>query len=196
MNEIVFPAGILQPPFFYLDADDAVNYGAIGMVIGHEITHGFDDQGRKYDKNGNLNDWWTEEDARRFDERAQILVQQYNEFMVLDTVRADGDLTLGENIADLGGLNIAYQAFHNGSNQKEPIDGFTPDQRFFLSYAHLWAGNVRDKEILRLTREDVHSLGRYRVLGPLRNMPEFHEAFNVEEGDYMYLPEDKRAIIW
>ena len=196
MNEIAFPAAILQPPFFYLDADDAVNYGAIGVVIGHEITHGFDDQGRKYDKEGNLNDWWTQEDARRFDERAQVLVDQYNQFMVLDTIPADGKLTLGENIADLGGLNISYQAFHNASNQKDPIDGFTPDQRFFLSYAHVWAGNVRDKEILRLTKEDVHSLGRYRVLGPLRNMPQFHAAFNVKEGDYMYLPEDKRADIW
>ncbi len=196
MNEIAFPAAILQPPFFYLNADDAVNYGAIGVVIGHEITHGFDDQGRKYDKEGNLNDWWTEEDARRFDERAQVLVDQYNEFLVLDTVRADGQLTLGENIADLGGLNIAYQAFQNASNQKDSIDGFTPDQRFFLSYAHVWAGNVRDKEILRLTKEDVHSLGRYRVLGPLRNIPQFHAAFEVSEGDYMYLPKEKRADIW
>lgn len=196
MNEIAFPAAILQPPFFYLDADDAVNYGAIGVVIGHEITHGFDDQGRKYDKEGNLNEWWTEEDAKRFDDRAQVLVEQYNDFMVLDSVRADGSLTLGENIADLGGLNISYQAFHNADNQKDPIDGFTPDQRFFLSYAHVWAGNVRDKEILRLTKEDVHSLGRYRVLGPLRNMPEFHAAFDVGEGDYMFLPEDKRAVIW
>ncbi len=196
MNEIAFPAAILQPPFFYLDADDAVNYGAIGVVIGHEITHGFDDQGRKYDKDGNLNDWWTEEDARRFDERAQVLVDQYNEFFVLDTMRADGKLTLGENIADLGGLNIAYQAFHNGSNQKKSIDCLTPDQRFFLAYAHLWAGNVRDKEILRLTKEDVHSLGRFRVLGPLRNMPQFHEAFDVNEGDYMFLPKENRADIW
>ncbi len=196
MNEIAFPAAILQPPFFYLDADDAVNYGAIGVVIGHEITHGFDDQGRKYDKEGNLNDWWTEEDARRFDERAQVLVDQYNEFFVLDTMRADGKLTLGENIADLGGLNISWQAFQNAGGQKETIDGFTPEQRFFLSYAHVWAGNVRDKEILRLTKEDVHSLGRFRVLGPLRNMPQFHTAFDVNEGDYMFLPEEERADIW
>lgn len=196
MNEIVFPAAILQPPFFYLHADDAVNYGAIGVVIGHEITHGFDDQGRKYDQNGNLNDWWTNEDGVRFDERAAVLVKQYNQFIVSDTVHADGKLTLGENIADLGGLNISLQAFHNGSNQSGTIDGFNPDQRFFLSYAHLWASNVRDKELLRLTKEDVHSLGRFRVLGPLRNMPEFYAAFDVNEGDYMYIPENERAIIW
>lgn len=196
MNEIVFPAAILQPPFFYLDADDAVNYGAIGVVIGHEISHGFDDQGRKYDKDGNLNDWWTEEDGKRFNERTQVLVDQFNQFVVLDSVRADGQLTLGENIADLGGLNIALTAFRKGSSQTESIDGFTPEQRFFLAYAHLWASNVRDKELLRLTKEDVHSLGRYRVLGPLRNMPEFHTAFNIKADDYMYLAPDQRAVIW
>lgn len=196
MNEIAFPAAILQPPFFYLNADDAVNYGAIGVVIGHEITHGFDDQGRKYDKYGNLNDWWSIEDGERFNERAQVLIDQYNQFMVLDTVPADGKLTLGENIADLGGLNIALTAFRNAGKQTEPIDGFTPEQRFFLAYAHLWASNVRDKEILRLTKEDVHSLGRFRVLGPLRNMPEFHAAFDVKEGNYMYLAPDARAVIW
>ena len=196
MNEIVFPAAILQPPFFYLNSDDAVNYGAIGVVIGHEITHGFDDQGRKYDKEGNLNDWWTEDDSKRFEERTKILAKQYDQFVVLDTVHADGNLTLGENIADLGGLNIAYQAYHLASKETEPIDGFTPDQRFYLAYAHLWASNVRDKEILRLTKEDVHSLGRFRVLGPLRNLPAFYKAFNIKEGDYMYLPENERAVIW
>lgn len=196
MNEVVFPAAILQPPFFYLKADDAVNYGAIGVVIGHEISHGFDDQGRKYDKNGNLNDWWTEEDGKRFDERAAILGNQYDQYIVLDSVHADGSLTMGENIADLGGLNIAFTAFHNASTETEPIDGFTPDQRFFLAYAHLWANNIRDKEKLRLTKEDVHSLGRYRVLGPLRNLPEFHNAFDIKEGDYMFLPENERAVIW
>jgi putative endopeptidase len=196
MNEIVFPAAILQPPFFYLDADDAVNYGAIGVVIGHEITHGFDDQGRKYDKDGNLNDWWTEEDGKRFEEHTKILVNQYNAFTVLDTIHADGSLSLGENIADLGGLNISYQAYKLASKETKPIDGFTPDQRFYLAYAHLWASNVRDKEILRLTKEDVHSLGRFRVLGPLRNVPNFQKAFNIKEGDYMYLPENERAVIW
>ncbi len=196
MNEIVFPAGILQPPFFYLDADDAVNYGAIGMVIGHEITHGFDDQGRKYDKDGNLNDWWTEEDAARFDERAQILVDQYNQFVVLDTVMANGELTLGENIADLGGLNIAYQAFQNAGKKAGNIGGFTPEQRFFLAYAHVWANHTREREMLRLTQEGVHSLGHFRVNGPLRNMPEFHHAFGVRDGDFMYLSDDERAMIW
>jgi putative endopeptidase len=196
MNEIVFPAAILQPPFFYLDADDAVNYGAIGVVIGHEITHGFDDQGRKYDKDGNMNDWWTEEDGKRFEERAKVLSDQYDAFVVLDTIHANGKLSLGENIADLGGLNISYQAYRMAGNDTEPIDGFTPDQRFYLAYAHLWASNIRDKEILRLTKEDVHSLGRFRVLGPLRNLPNFYKAFNIKEGDYMYLTENERAVIW
>jgi putative endopeptidase len=198
MNEMVFPAAILQPPFFYMDADDAVNYGAIGMVISHEMTHGFDDQGRQYDKDGNLNDWWTEEDAKRFKERTQVLVDQFNGFTVLDTIQADGELTLGENIADLGGLNISYTAFMKTMEGKEKqlISGFTPEQRFFLAYAHVWAQNIRDKEILRRTKEDVHSLGYWRVNGPLPNMPEFHAAFDIKEGDKMYLPEDKRAVIW
>jgi putative endopeptidase len=197
LNEIVFPAAILQPPFFYLNADDAVNYGAIGVVIGHEMTHGFDDQGRQYDKNGNLTDWWTSRDAERFNERTAVLVHQYDQFTVLDTVKADGKLTLGENIADLGGLNIAYQALsHVLKGDEKAIDGFTPQQRFFLAYAHLWAQNIRDKEILRRTKEDVHSLGRFRVLGPLRNLPAFYAAFDVKEGDFMYLPENERAVIW
>jgi putative endopeptidase len=196
LNEIVFPAAILQPPFFYLDADDAVNYGAIGVVIGHEITHGFDDKGRKYDKDGNLNDWWSEDDGKRFEERAKVLADQYDKFIVLDTVHANGSLSMGENIADLGGLNISYQAYKLASNDTEMIDGFTPDQRYYLSYAHLWASNIRDKEKLRLTKEDVHSLGRFRVLGPLRNVPNFYKAFNINEGDYMYLPETERAVIW
>ncbi|MBL7972425.1 MAG: M13 family metallopeptidase [Prolixibacteraceae bacterium] len=197
MNEIVFPAAILQPPFFFMDGDDAVNYGAIGVVIGHEMTHGFDDQGRQYDKVGNLADWWTAEDARLFGERTKVLVDQFNNYTVLDTLKADGELSLGENIADLGGLNVAYHALKKvQTGDEKPIDGFTPDQRFFLAYAHLWAQNIRDKEIIRRTKEDVHSLGRFRVLGPLRNMPEFHQAFNVKEGDYMYLGEADRAMIW
>jgi putative endopeptidase len=196
-NEIVFPAAILQPPFFYMTGDDAINYGAIGVVIGHEMTHGFDDQGRQYDKNGNLNDWWTEEDAKLFNSRTAILAEQFNQFSVLDTVKADGRLTLGENIADLGGLNIAFQAFQKEKTGKEkPIDGYTPEQRFFLAYAHLWAQNIRDEEIIKRTKTDVHSLGRFRVNGPLRNMPEFHSAFQVMEGDAMYLAEDQRAVIW
>lgn len=197
MNEIVFPAAILQPPFFYLDGDDAVNYGAIGVVIGHEMTHGFDDQGRLYDKVGNLSEWWTADDAKLFGERTKVLVNQFNNYTVLDTLKANGELSLGENIADLGGLNISYTALKKVLTGKEqPIDGFTPDQRFFLAYAHLWAQNIRDKEIVRRTKEDVHSLGRLRVIGPLRNMPEFHNAFQIKEGDYMFLKEADRAVIW
>ncbi|HEX7583213.1 MAG TPA: M13 family metallopeptidase, partial [Prolixibacteraceae bacterium] len=197
MNEIVFPAAILQPPFFFKDGDNAVNYGAIGVVIGHEMTHGFDDQGRKYDKVGNLADWWTADDAKKFGERTKVLVNQFNNFTVLDTMKANGELCLGENIADLGGLNIAFNAMKKASTGNEkPIDGFTPDQRFFLAYGHLWAQNIRDKEIVRRTKDDVHSLGRFRVIGPLRNLPEFYKAFNVKEGDYMYLKETDRAVIW
>ena len=197
MNEIVFPAAILQPPFFYLEGDNAVNYGAIGVVIGHEMTHGFDDQGRQYDKVGNLTDWWTTEDSKLFNERTKVLANQFSNFTVLDTLKANGDLSLGENIADLGGLNIAYYALQKVlTGNEKPIDGFNPDQRFFLAYAHIWAQNIRDKEIIRRTKEDVHSLGRFRVVGPLRNMPEFHKAFNIKEGDYMSLKESDRAVIW
>lgn len=197
MNEIVFPAAILQPPFFFMNGDDAVNYGAIGVVIGHEMTHGFDDQGRQYDKVGNLTDWWTAKDAKLFGERTKVLVNQFSNFTVLDTLKANGELCLGENIADLGGLNVAYNALQKVlTGNEKPIDGFTPDQRFYLAYAHLWAQNIRDKEIVRLTNEDVHSLGRFRVLGPLRNLPEFYKAFDVKEGDYMYLKEADRAVIW
>ena len=195
-NEIVFPAAILQPPFFFKDGDDAVNYGAIGVVIGHEMTHGFDDQGRKFDKEGNLTDLWTAEDSQRFDERTKVLVNQFNSFVVLDSIHADGQLCLGENIADLGGLNVAHQAFLNANKQTEAIDGFTPEQRFYLAYAHVWGQNTRDKEILRRTKEDVHSLGRFRVLGPLQNLPEFYAAFDVKPGQSMYLEPDKRAKIW
>jgi len=196
-NEIVFPAAILQPPFFFKDGDDAVNYGAIGVVIGHEMTHGFDDQGRLYDKTGNLSDWWTSDDAKRFGERTKILADQFNHFTVIDTMKANGELCLGENIADLGGLNIAHHALKKVLNgQEKPIDGYTPDQRFFLAYGHLWAQNIRDKEIVRRTREDAHSLGRFRVIGPLRNLPAFYNAFGVKEGDYMFLKEADRAVIW
>ncbi len=199
MNEIVFPAAILQPPFFYLNADDAVNYGAIGVVIGHEMTHGFDDQGRRYDKDGNLTDWWTKADAKRFEKRTKVLVNQFNNFVVLDTVHADGELTLGENIADLGGLNISFQAFKKAqveNPQTGKVDGFTPEQRFFLAYAKVWAQNIRDEEILRRTKEDVHSLGKFRVNGPLPNVATFYEAFDIKPGDKMYIPEQKRATIW
>lgn len=199
MNEICFPAAILQPPFFYLEGDDAVNYGAIGVVIGHEMTHGFDDQGRLYDRVGNLSSWWTDEDSKRFTERTDVLVNQFNQFDVAPGMKADGRFTLGENIADLGGLNIAFTAVQEAWKNQAPaekLEGFTPRQRFFLGYAHLWAQNVTEKEILRRTKTDPHSLGRLRVIGPLRNMPEFHAAFSVTEGSAMFLPEGERAKIW
>ena len=196
MNEIVFPAAILQPPFFFLKGDDAVNYGAIGVVIGHEMTHGFDDEGRKFDKDGNLTDWWSAEDSKLFDERTKVLVEQFNSYVVLDSIHADGTLSLGENIADLGGLNISFQAFKLANNDSKPINGFTPNQRFYLAYSHVWAQNIRDKEILRRTKEDPHSLGKLRVIGPLKNIPEFYEAFNVKPGQQMFLEEAQRAKIW
>ncbi|MCP9612167.1 M13 family metallopeptidase [Coprobacter tertius] len=196
-NEICFPAGILQPPFFYFDADDAVNYGAIGVVIGHEMTHGFDDQGRQYDKDGNLKDWWTAEDARQFNLRADKLADQYSSIIVVDTVHANGRFTLGENIADQGGLRVAYTAFKNAQkNNTEKIDGFTPDQRFYLAYAALWAMNIRDAEILRLTKIDPHSLGKWRVDMALKNIDTFYKAFDITPGDAMYLDPEKRVVIW
>ncbi|MDR1023860.1 MAG: M13 family metallopeptidase [Prevotellaceae bacterium] len=197
-NEICFPAGILQPPFFNKDADDAVNYGAIGVVIGHEMTHGFDDQGRKYDAKGNLQDWWTATDSKQFDERAQVLVEHFNRIEVLPGLNADGKFTLGENIADFGGLQVAYEALQKASVGKaeEKIDGFTPAQRFFVAYATLWAGNIRDKEVERLTKIDVHSLGRWRVNGTLPHVNTFVQAFGIQPGDAMYIAPEKRANIW
>lgn len=197
-NEICFPAGILQPPFFSKDADDAVNYGAIGVVIGHEMTHGFDDQGRKYDAKGNLNDWWTATDSRQFEERAQTLVEHFNRIEVLPGLNADGKFTLGENIADFGGLQVAYVALQKALAGKplEKIDGFTPAQRFFIAYATLWASNIRDKEVERLTKMDVHSLGKWRVNGTLPHVEAFVQAFGVQPGDGMYLEPQKRANIW
>jgi len=197
-NEICFPAGILQPPFFYANGDDAINYGAIGVVIGHEMTHGFDDQGRKFDKEGNMFDWWTAEDAARFDERSKVLVNYFDSIRVLGDVRANGTYTLGENIADHGGLQISYNAFiktKQGGSSK-PIDGYTPQQRFFLAYANVWAGNIRDEEILRLTKLDVHSLGKWRVNGALPHINAWYEAFNIGEDSPMFLPVDQRASIW
>ena len=197
-NEICFPAGILQPPFFYMDADDAVNYGGIGVVIGHEMTHGFDDQGRQYDKDGNLKDWWTAEDAKQFNLRADKLADQYSSIIVLDTVHANGRFTLGENIADHGGLRVSYTAFKNATKGQDlkPIDGFTPDQRFYLAYAGLWAQNIRDEEILRLTKIDPHSLGKWRVNAALRNLESFFQAFGITEKDSMYMKPEDRVTIW
>jgi putative endopeptidase len=198
-NEIVFPAAILQPPFFYNYGDDAVNYGAIGVVIGHEMTHGFDDQGRQYDKKGNMNDWWLPADAENFKQRTQVLVDRFDSFTVLDTIKANGSLTLGENIADLGGLNISYQAYKmsmEGKPEPQKLDSFTDDQRFFLSYGRIWAQSIRNEEKLRLTKEDVHSLGKWRVNGPLPCLQAFVDAFNIKPDNEMYLAPEKRAVIW
>lgn len=197
-NEICFPAGILQAPFFDPEADDAVNYGAIGVVIGHEMTHGFDDQGRQFDKDGNFADWWTAADAEAFNALADKLVAQFDSIEVAPGTKANGRLTLGENIADQGGLRVAYTAYHNalGDNEGEVIDGFTPDQRFYLAYANVWAGNIRDAEILQRTTSDPHSLGRWRVDATLRNIAPFYTAFGITEGQPMFMPEAERVVIW
>jgi putative endopeptidase len=198
MNEIVFPAAILQPPFFNQEADDAVNYGAMGAVIGHEITHGFDDKGRMFDAVGNLRIWWKNEDEKKFKERAQKIINQYSDYEVLDSVFINGELTQGENIADLGGLTVAYTAFMKTDQYKEgkKIDGFTPSQRFFLSWAQVWRNNIRDENLRVRIKTDPHSPGKYRILGPLSNMPQFYEAFGVKPGDGMYRKEDVRVKIW
>ncbi len=197
-NEIVFPAAILQPPFFNNDADDAVNYGAIGVVIGHEMTHGFDDQGRKYDKDGNLNDWWTEKDAELFGKETELLINQYDNYTILDSLHVDGKLTLGENIADLGGLNISYNALQKAYNGQTPdeIDGFSSDQRFFLGYAQVWRQNIRDKELTKRLKTDVHSPGDARVNIPPFSLDVFIKAFGISENDRLYIPVKKRACIW
>ena len=197
MNEIVFPAAILQPPFFNMDADDAVNYGGIGVVIGHEMTHGFDDQGCKYDEKGNLNNWWTEEDATKFAERTAQLVKLFDEFNVRG-YQINGQLTLGENIADLGGLNIAWDAYQMTDEAKanQSIDGFTPAQRFFISYGTIWRNNSRDKYIERQVLTDVHSPAEARVNRTLGSMPHFYEAFDIQPGSKMYIAPEERAAIW
>ena len=200
MNEIVFPAAILQPPFFDADADDAVNYGAIGAVIGHEIGHGFDDQGSKSDGDGNLVDWWTDADRKEFDARAQKLIEQYNAFepLQLPGQKVNGALTIGENIGDLGGLTIAYKAYKRSLDGKEApvIDGLTGDQRFFMGWAQAWRGKIRDAELSRRLATDPHSPAEFRCNGVLRNMPEFYAAFGVKEGDKLWLPPDQRVRIW
>lgn len=199
MNEIVFPAGILQPPFFNMNADDAVNYGGIGVVIGHEMTHGFDDQGRNFDKNGNLTDWWTKEDSEKFTALTQILVDQYSRFIAIDSIHLDGKLTLGENIADYGGLTMSHLAYRKslqGKSEPAKIDGFTAEQRFFLSYGNIWRQIIRDKELMRRVKEDVHSPGNFRVNGALFNIPEFYSAFEINPTDPLFVPVEKRANIW
>ena len=204
-NEICFPAAILQPPFFNMEADEAANYGAIGVVIGHELTHGFDDQGRQYDELGNLNDWWTEEDAKNFDNNKQTLIEAFNNCIALDDpelgkMNGNGELTLGENIADNGGLHVSYLAMQNAMAKKQvnknAMDGFTPEQRFFLAYAAVWASNIRPQAALQLTQMDVHSLGRNRVNVALPQVTEFIEAFGIKEGDGMWLEPEKRVVLW
>ncbi len=198
-NEICFPAGILQPPFFNVDADDAVNYGAIGVVIGHEMTHGFDDQGSNFDVHGNMVNWWTEDDANKFAASTTRLVAQFATNEVAPGVYADGALTLGENIADQGGLAVAFDALRlaqAGKEVAEKIDGFTPAQRFFIAYARLWGQNISEQEILRLTKIDPHSLGRLRVNQALKNIDAFHEAFGTKPGNAMYLAPEERIVVW
>ena len=197
-NEICFPAGILQRPFFDPEADDAFNYGAIGVVIGHEMTHGFDDQGRNYDKNGNMIDWWTASDAENFNKRAQVCVDFFSAIKVLPDLNANGKLTLGENIADHGGLQVSYNAYKNATKDAplKEIDGLTADQRFFLAYAGVWAANITEEEIRNRTKSDPHSLGEWRVNGALPHIDAWYEAFNVKPTDKLYLPADKRVKLW
>jgi putative endopeptidase len=193
-NEVVFPAGILQPPFFYPDADDAVNYGGIGSIIGHEITHGFDDNGSRFDEQGRRRNWWTEADRTEFERRAEVLVEQFSEYRIDDTQSVNGRLTLGENIADLGGLKIAFDAFLASSTSKEDLGGFTPIQRFFLAYATIWRMNYTDEYLRMLVNVDVHAPNPFRANGPLSNFPPFAEAFGIEEGSPMRRSEV--AEIW
>ena len=198
INEIVFPAGILQFPFFDPTADDAINYGGIGMVIGHEMTHGFDDQGSQYDKNGNLKNWWSAQDNEKFKAKTKQVVDLYNGFTVLDSLHVNGALTTGENIADIGGICIAYDAFKMTKQGQDTtkIDGFTPDQRFFISFAQIWRSKEKPEYMRMLINVDPHSPPMYRVNGPLMNFAPFYTAFNVQPGDKMYVPEDKRIKIW
>ena len=197
-NEICFPAGILQVPFFDMTADDAFNYGAIGVVIGHEMTHGFDDQGRQFDKEGNMHDWWKESDGKNFTERTDKYADFFSQINVLPDLKANGRLTLGENLADHGGLQVAYAAFKNATknNPLPVIDGLTADQRFFLAYAGVWAGNITEAEIRNRTKSDPHSLGRWRVNGALPHIDAWYEAFGIKEGDKMYIPKEKRLQLW
>jgi putative endopeptidase len=197
-NEIVFPAGILQPPQFDPRVDDAVNYGAIGMVIGHEISHGFDDEGRKYDAEGNLEDWWTAEDGTKFEALAAKVVAQYDDYVGVDTLRVNGKLTLGENIADLGGLTVAYHAWKRSLKGKPApvIDGWTGEQRFFLGYAQAWRRKIRPESVRQQILTDPHSPARWRVNGPVSNMPEFREAFGCVAGDALVRTGESQIVIW
>ncbi|MBC7615047.1 MAG: M13 family metallopeptidase, partial [Pedobacter sp.] len=198
MNEIVFPAGILQFPFFDPNADDAVNYGGIGAVIGHEMSHGFDDTGSQYDKDGNLKNWWTDEDRAKFNEKTKALGDQFSAYTVVDTIHVLGKLTMGENIGDLGGLNAAYTAFKmtKQGQGNEKIDGFTPDQRFFLSWAQVWRGNILPETAAQLIKTDSHSPGPYRTIGAPVNMDAWYNAFDVKPGDKLYKKPEDRIRLW
>ncbi|MCR4918095.1 MAG: M13 family metallopeptidase [Alphaproteobacteria bacterium] len=195
-NEICFPAGILQPPFFDMEADDAFNYGAIGCTIGHEMTHGFDDEGRNFDKDGNMRDWWTPNDAKGFTARANVMRDFFNGIKITDEVNANGEFTLGENLADYGGVTIAYTAYKNFGTPSETVNGLTPDMRFFIAYGGVWAGNIRDAEVLRLTKVDVHSLARNRVNGILPHIDAWYDAFGIKESDKLYITPEKRVKLW
>jgi putative endopeptidase len=198
-NDITFPAGILQPPFFDPNADDAVNYGGIGGGIGHEMTHGFDDEGRQYDADGNLKDWWTAEDAKKYTESSSLMEQQLNEFVAIDTIHLKGKLMLGEATADLGGLTIAYSAWQKslqGKPAQEKIDGYTPEQRFFLGWAQVWRNNIRPQALKVRLNTDPHPPASFRVNGIFSDMPEFFKAFDVKAGDPMMRTADKRPKIW
>lgn len=197
-NEIVFPAGILQPPFFHKDFDHAINYGGIGAVIGHEFSHGFDDQGSKFDWDGNLNSWWTDEDRSKFDQLAQKLGEQYDSYSPLDSMFVNGQMTMGENIADLGGVTLAYEALQKQyeGNTPEPIDGFTWQQRFFLGWANVWKGNIKEEEMMKRLKSDVHSPAEYRVIGPLVNFEPYYEAFGTCETGAMHKHDSARIVIW
>ena len=197
-NEIAFPAGILQAPYFNPEADAAVNYGAMGAIIGHELTHGFDDQGSQYDAKGDWKEWWTEDDKKRFEELTRALVKQFDQYEPMEGEHINGQLTLGENIADLGGLVIAYDALQE-LQKREPqptLDGFTPNQRFFISFAQSERVNIRPEFLKQKLMIDPHSPGEFRVIGPVSNFDEFYEAFNCSKGDKLYLPKEKRVMIW
>jgi len=199
INEIVFPAGILQPPYFDATADDALNYGAMGSVIGHEMTHGFDDEGRQFDSTGNLANWWSDADLKAFNERSECIVKQFNGFEVEKGLFENGKLVQGESIADLGGLVVAYAAFQKsleGKPRPANIDGFTPGQRFFLGFARGWAENIRPELARLLVSSDPHPLAKFRVNGPLSNMPQFAAAFQCKDGEVMVRPEKDRCVIW
>lgn len=195
-NEICFPAGILQPPFFDMDADDAFNYGAIGCIIGHEMTHGFDDSGRQFDKNGNLRDWWTKADAEGFTKRANVMRDFFNKIVIAPGINANGEFTLGENLADYGGVTISYTAYKNFGTPSNTIDSLTPDMRFFIAYAGAWASNIRDAEALRLTKTNEHSLARNRVNGILPHIDAWYDAFNVTNKNKLYIEPEKRVKLW